>query len=317
MKYIRKDYSGVVPNGKILNQEVNSEIDTYSCKYINNKVGAVSIGNNSNNADLWVDVSNNLVALNKGYTRTINGMTLTVDDNNELVFNGTATADAQFDLTSFSLNKDATKITISGGNASSRCGVYFFNSSGNYLEGYRSNDGSVKTATIPNGTARYQPTILIPSGTNFINYKPYMKLEYGDTATPYSRYVSPHISFKNGNVYDELARPNKYSTAEQVIGTWTDGKPLYRKVIACTSPATLTATVVASFDKNNIIKNYYGLCTIADSSQKVPINFYYTNAYNIGTFITQSTGTITMKIGSEAYENQQTTITIEYTKSTD
>lgn len=46
---IKKMYSGVVPNGKILNQEVNSQIDTYSCSYLNenfdNKLDKESVKN--------------------------------------------------------------------------------------------------------------------------------------------------------------------------------------------------------------------------------------------------------------------------------
>lgn len=36
MKRIRKMYSGVVPNGKVLTMDSNSNSDTYSCSYINN-----------------------------------------------------------------------------------------------------------------------------------------------------------------------------------------------------------------------------------------------------------------------------------------
>ena len=34
-----------------------------------------------------------------------------------------------------------------------------------------------------------------------------------------------------------------YSTEEQVIGTWIDGKPLYQKTILTTSPGALNTTV--------------------------------------------------------------------------
>ena len=33
---------------------------------------------------------------------------------------------------------------------------------------------------------------------------------------------------------------NNYSTDEQVVGTWIDGKPLYRKVLLCTTNTTLS-----------------------------------------------------------------------------
>ena len=111
--------------------------------------------------------------------------------------------------------------------------------------------------------------------------------------------------------------PNRYSTEEQVIGTWTDGKPLYRKTISINTPSTINNTEVYNFDTNFIIKNYYGFVTISASSQLLPINFYFTNEYNVTTYITKNTGKINMKIGSLSYANQQTTLTIEYTKTTD
>lgn len=36
MKTIRKDYQGTIPANKILNEQTNSNTDTYSCEYINN-----------------------------------------------------------------------------------------------------------------------------------------------------------------------------------------------------------------------------------------------------------------------------------------
>lgn len=36
MKTIRKDYQGTIPTNKILNEQTDSNTDTYSCEYINN-----------------------------------------------------------------------------------------------------------------------------------------------------------------------------------------------------------------------------------------------------------------------------------------
>lgn len=108
-----------------------------------------------------------------------------------------------------------------------------------------------------------------------------------------------------------------YSTEEQRIGTWIDGKPLYRKVLSLTTPSTTNSTKIANFDKTFIIKNYYGNAFISASNQLLPINFYFTDVYNIATYVVNNSGEIYMKIGSEAYRNQQATLTIEYTKTTD
>lgn len=130
------------------------------------------------------------------------------------------------------------------------------------------------------------------------------QIEPGPVATDYVE----HKEFENKDVY---------STNEQVIGTWINGKPLYRKTISIKTPNTTNNTEVYSFDTNFIIKNYYGFVTISESSQLLPINFYFTNEYNVATYIIKNTGKINMKVGSISYTNQQATISLEYTKTTD
>lgn len=128
------------------------------------------------------------------------------------------------------------------------------------------------------------------------------------------------IYVRNSNgVYEEFAKKSEevYSTEEQRIGTWIDGKPLYRKVLSLTTPSTTNSTKIANFDKTFIIKNYYGNAFISASNQLLPINFYFTDVYKIATYVVNNSGEIYMKIGSEAYRNQQATLTIEYTKTTD
>lgn len=128
------------------------------------------------------------------------------------------------------------------------------------------------------------------------------------------------IYVRNSNgVYEEFIKKSEevYSTEEQRIGTWIDGKPLYRKVLSLTTPSTTNSTKIANFDKTFIIKNYYGNAFISASNQLLPINFYFTDVYKIATYVVNNSGEIYMKIGSEAYRNQQATLTIEYTKTTD
>ncbi len=147
-----------------------------------------------------------------------------------------------------------------------------------------------------------------------------LQLEQNSQATSYEAYIEPQIFIKNSNeIYEEFIKKQEdiYSTEEQVIGTWIDGKPLYRKTLSLTAPSTTSSTKIANFDKTFIIKNYYGNALIAASNQLLPINFYFTNEYNIATYVVNNSGEIYMKIGSAAYENQQVTLTIEYTKTTD
>lgn len=60
-----------------------------------------------------------------------------------------------------------------------------------------------------------------------------IQLEQGTTATTYEPYVEDKIYIKNNNdVYEEFIKKQEevYSTTETKIGTWIDGKTLYRKV---------------------------------------------------------------------------------------
>ncbi len=71
---------------------------------------------------------------------------------------------------------------------------------------------------------------------------------------------------QNGRASNE--KVNNYSTNEQVIGTWIDGKPLYRKVI--TSPIGLTSGTVLIENVDTMV-NQYGSQTWNDSGE--PFHF--------------------------------------------
>ena len=61
-----------------------------------------------------------------------------------------------------------------------------------------------------------------------------VQVEPGSKAAPYEHYIEQKLFVRNSNgVYEEFAKKSEevYSTDEQVIGTWIDGKPLYRKVV--------------------------------------------------------------------------------------
>lgn len=71
----------------------------------------------------------------------------------------------------------------------------------------------------------------------YSNYN--IQIEQGSKASAYEAYIEPTIFVKNGSIFDEFILKNekKYSITEQAIGTWIDGKTVYRKIIEVTSPA--------------------------------------------------------------------------------
>lgn len=60
-----------------------------------------------------------------------------------------------------------------------------------------------------------------------------VQIEKGSTATEYEEYYEPTISVKdsNGAFREVEINEDNYSLGEQIIGTWIDGKPLYRKMV--------------------------------------------------------------------------------------
>ena len=71
-------------------------------------------------------------------------------------------------------------------------------------------------------------TILyIGYNSDLTNY--WIQLEKGSVANPYTPYLNMQELEKNSII-------NNYSTGEQVIGKWIDGKPLYRKTLSFTAP---------------------------------------------------------------------------------
>ena len=65
------------------------------------------------------------------------------------------------------------------------------------------------------------------------------QIEQGSKASAYEAYIEPTIFVKNGSIFEEFILKNekKYFVTEQAIGTWIDGKTVYRKIIEATSPA--------------------------------------------------------------------------------
>lgn len=106
-------------------------------------------------------------------------------------------------------------------------------------------------------------------------------------------------------------QPDSYSTDEKLIGTWIDGKPLYRKVFTPTgSGENYTFSTGLTSNNYNVCRIY---AYIFDSSGDfLSIPFY--NGYSrYSIYITPSTGYV--KIGSNNATYNIDSVVIEYTKN--
>lgn len=114
-------------------------------------------------------------------------------------------------------------------------------------------------------------------------------------------------------------RMMNYSTDEQVVGTWIDGKPLYQKTYDLTLPSTTkTASVLTTINNiaNMKIRNMFGL--VDGSVNAAP----YVNVDR--SYIGQETpvwirqnGEIAITSYSSEFVNAKLFLTIQYTKTTD
>ena len=113
------------------------------------------------------------------------------------------------------------------------------------------------------------------------------------------------IKYNIGNVKSG----NNYSTNEQVVGTWINGKPLYRKVVVIDNPSNGMTFSIANIDE--------------------PINVSWTQVHPTGVYFSYnhdgtSCSTIFFKPTSKNFEitlqgafNGKIVAIIEYTKTTD
>lgn len=105
-----------------------------------------------------------------------------------------------------------------------------------------------------------------------------------------------------------------YSTNEEVIGEWIDGKPLYRQVLDVTlTPNDKNYVTIPNSSSFEVITKLEGMIRITDPQGWTPAVFYNDNQHN---YIFFSIGNNRLEIGNSWYANRGIII-IEYTKTTD
>jgi len=113
---------------------------------------------------------------------------------------------------------------------------------------------------------------------------------------------------------------NLYSTEEQVIGTWIDGKPIYRSVFETTTPSNIdTPTDILDCSNLNIdhlIKlDGFIKINVGTGINQVPLNWSHENN-PIRTHINLN-NTVRMRVGTQNQCNMICHIVLEYTKTSD
>ena len=126
----------------------------------------------------------------------------------------------------------------------------------------------------------------------------------------------------NTKIYDfleelvgTLNKKDTYSTEEQVIGTWIDGRNLYRKVITTTIPSGTTSTEV-----NINVPDYWVLTRLdyrlkANNSTNYAFGNYYASSTDFQRCFFRE-GAIQVRLGTNN-SSVEILFVIEYTKATD
>jgi hypothetical protein len=131
--------------------------------------------------------------------------------------------------------------------------------------------------------------------------------------------VENAINDLNKNLDEEIVEVNKklnYSTQEQKIGEWIDGKPLYRRCFKGTTSSSSPTIVTYDINsKNCSVKNSGGFLTEGtDPNLHMNIGGYANDNWRCGVYINDRQLSIyhTSNLCNGAYE-----MFVEYTKTTD
>lgn len=105
-----------------------------------------------------------------------------------------------------------------------------------------------------------------------------------------------------------------YSTTEQKIGIWLDGKPIYKKTIVVNS-LTGSAAFYTDTSIDNIV-NIYGLATYSNNDKNKHQLGAYANT-NFYSLIQWASNESKLYYYGNGYNGQKAWVTIEYTKIID
>lgn len=125
---------------------------------------------------------------------------------------------------------------------------------------------------------------------------------------------------KQKQLEDKVDKLSTYSTNEVRIGTWIDGKPLYRKVYTGTKVSGSNVTIPLR-NLNIDYVNFYGFITgnqgTTEGAYQFPINYYENSNAFIRANIHRKYMNLTIVSAASTYFNGDYKIVVEYTKTTD
>lgn len=248
---IKKTFQGSLPENRIFNTDSTSQTDTYSCDYINDSSVVVSATEpTTNRKKVWIQKGDNL--FDKNDTGIVNNKCISAE--------GYISDSSVSSVTGFiSVRQNSQYVINVNYNNIYTKRVVFYDESKNVLNSIEQDDSnSVFTFITPNN-AKYIRTQFVTEQIDNTRIEQDLNKIY----------------IKNENdVYEEFIKKEEitYSTSEQKIGTWIDGKPLYRKVYDNIT-INSSETIIASTSGINI-KMIYGWLVGVSNGTVQPLGSY-------------------------------------------
>lgn len=135
--------------------------------------------------------------------------------------------------------------------------------------------------------------------------------------TPLAEGLPADCSQAINQIKSNLTDLQVYSTSEVVVGTWTNGKPIYRKSYsgACVKSATVILEATSSIDK--IISAYGSATSDFNRRWNIPNTVSGDGGYDNRYALVPTTGQLYLQFLANYRTSDDFVFTIEYTKSTD
>lgn len=273
---------------------------------------------------VWIKKGKNLIKNELTGSYTKNGITFTINNDKSITVNGTATANASINLFDGNLNLSKGTYRLSGcpaGGSSTKYRIGINPKANNYFD-----TGSGAIITLDSDTSGISMWIIVYSGqtVNNLTFRP--MLQQGSTASTYEAYINKEILVKNeNNVFEKFYDENdnnqgKYALVEQRIGTWIDGKPLYRRVFS----GTTGNTTDGNWSSTHLVMNISNLdfffienAFFTDSyGEMLPMPYTANNGYFIKVLLTDA-NQIKVTTNGSVFNNLTFYVVVNYTKTTD
>lgn len=118
---------------------------------------------------------------------------------------------------------------------------------------------------------------------------------------------------------NNIVNNNIYSEDEVRIGTWIDGKPIYRKVFKGTIKSTSDFRIDISSLNVEIVSNIYGYVFIDYNEGRgmYPLNVHWASTDMFMSFIAKNNTEILVRPTYDGLPGNEYCIVLEYTKTTD